>query len=162
MDQNEGGIICYQDPESCPQDGETLIERLKVINPNLLLNISRVTNYKYQVTPCRHIYYRIGDGTLTSDWYTENAKSPNCQSLISYRANSFQLLNETHLSYNITVNYPYAGAEIQFFSTENVNAPDADSSFQGTEIHQCKGYKDDRYGITIPRSPSEYSFQLYQ
>jgi hypothetical protein len=85
----------------------------------------KVIKYKIKITPCEWIYYRVGDGPSTSDWYTDT-KSSKCQ---PYKQNVFQLTQEIHLLYNSTVTYQ---GSLHNFTSYNLNSLNADSAFSGT------------------------------
>ena len=91
MDQIEGGIICYKDPEECVDNGQDILAYLRPVEAEAKAVLDKI---KYKIKPdfCATTFYRISD----EKWITSGPDS-GCKffTVTSFTASS------TLLSYNM-------------------------------------------------------------
>ena len=65
MDQIEGGIICYKDPEECVDNGQDILARLRPVEAEAKAVLDKI---KHKIKPdfCATTFYRISD----EKWYS--------------------------------------------------------------------------------------------
>lgn len=92
MDQIEGGIVCYKDPETCVDNGKRILSKLKSVDSDVKFVLDKI---KYKIKPdfCAAYFYRVSD----DKWYSPGPGS-NCSSLNV----SFFIVSSTLLSYNMS------------------------------------------------------------
>ena len=125
MDQNIGGITCFNDPENCPSNGKALLSQLSLCEPGYILSSIQ---YKLSIDICSASLYRVGE---TTNWMATNIDSSRCS---SFNLRSINVL-PTSMTYTIDVVYR-GDPNTHSYVADNLHSANADASFSGSRHHK--------------------------
>jgi hypothetical protein len=148
MNQQSGGITCFNDPERCQANGESIISHLnQECSAENIDNIVGSIKYKLSTDLCSAIFYRVGD----NNWGATNIDY-RCA---TFNVKSFNVLS-TSMTYYIEITY-MGDSTLHTYIGDNLKSSNQDGSFTGTRHHKWSS-QDIVENTSVGRVLSEYYF----